>query len=81
MVVAKVDGQILFGTRSEKSKILFDVRGEKRKIYLVTNDSYENYYLAVKGLKSKDSLKSQKYYRRLLQIKKMVIDWFSAFHD
>ena len=41
---------ILFGARSEKPKILFGARGEKRKIYLVPNDSYEKFYLAVKGL-------------------------------
>ena len=31
VVGRKVDGQILFGARSEKSKILFGARGEKRK--------------------------------------------------
>ena len=31
MVGGKVNGQILFGARSEKSKILFGARGEKRK--------------------------------------------------
>ena len=31
MVGGKVDGQILFGTRSEKPKILFGTRDEKRK--------------------------------------------------
>ena len=51
MVAGKVDGQILFGARSEKPKFLFDARGEKRKIYLVPNDSYEKLYLAVKGFK------------------------------
>ena len=50
MVGGKVDGQILFGARSEKPKMLFDARGEKQ-IYLVPNDSYEKFYLAVKGLK------------------------------
>ena len=40
VVGGKVDGQILFGTRSEK-----------RKIYLAPNDSFENFYLAVKGLR------------------------------
>ena len=50
VVSGKVDGQILFGARSEKPKILFGARGEKRKIYLVPNDSYEKFYLAVKGL-------------------------------
>ena len=32
VVGGKVDGQILFGTRSEKPKILFGARGEKPKI-------------------------------------------------
>ena len=50
MVGGKVDGQILFGTRSEKPKILFGATDEKRKIYLAPNDSYESFYLAVKGL-------------------------------
>ena len=31
MVGEKVDGQILFGARSEKPKILFGAKGEKRK--------------------------------------------------
>ena len=31
MVGGKVDGQILFGIRSEKLKILFGTRDEKRK--------------------------------------------------
>ena len=31
MVGGKVDGQILFGARSEKPKILFRARGEKQK--------------------------------------------------
>ena len=31
MVGGKVDGQILFGARSEKPKILFSARDEKRK--------------------------------------------------
>ena len=31
MVGGKVDGQILFGARSEKPKILFGARGEKPK--------------------------------------------------
>ena len=31
VVGGKVDGQILFGARSEKLKILFGARGEKRK--------------------------------------------------
>ena len=32
VVGGKVDGQILFGARSEKLKILFGARGEKLKI-------------------------------------------------
>ena len=31
MIGGKVDGQILFGARSEKPKILFDAMGNKRK--------------------------------------------------
>ena len=31
VVGGKVDGQILFGARSEKLKMLFGARGEKRK--------------------------------------------------
>ena len=31
MVSGKVDGQILFGAKSEKPKLLFDARDEKRK--------------------------------------------------
>ena len=31
VVGGKVDGQILFGARSEKPKILFGARSEKRK--------------------------------------------------
>ena len=50
VVSGKVDGQILFGARSEKPKFVFGARGKKRKIYLVPNDSYEICYLAVKGL-------------------------------
>ena len=50
VVGGKVDGQILFGVRNEKPKILFGARGEKGKIYLVPNDSFEKFYLAVKGL-------------------------------
>ena len=64
VVSGKVDGQILFGARgetpkilfgarSEKPKILFGARGEKPKILLVPNDSYEKFYLAVKGLIAK----------------------------
>ena len=53
VVGGKADGQILFGTRSEKPKILFGTRDEKPKIYLAPNDSYEKFYLPVKGLSSK----------------------------
>ena len=51
VVGGKVDGQILFGTRSEKSKILFGTTDEKWKIYLAPNYSFQTFYLAVKGLK------------------------------
>ena len=51
VVGGKVDGEILFGARSEKPKILFGARDEKRKMYLVPNDSYEKFYLAVKWLR------------------------------
>ena len=50
VVGGKVDGEIIFGTRSEKPKIIFGTRYEKRKIYLAPNDSCETFYLAVKGL-------------------------------
>ena len=60
MVGGKVDGQILFGARSEKSKNLFGARGEKQKIYLVPNDSYEKFYLAVKGLRELDNSQNNK---------------------
>ena len=50
VVGGKVDGQILFGARSEKPKILFGARGEKRKHLFVPNDSYEKFCLEVKGL-------------------------------
>ena len=36
VVGGKVDGQILFGARSEKPKILFGARGEKWKILFGT---------------------------------------------
>ena len=45
VVCGKVDGHILFGARSEKLKILFGAS------YLVLNDSYEKFYLAVKEFK------------------------------
>ena len=43
VVGEKVDGQILFGARSEKPKILFDAGVRNGKIYLVPNDSYNNF--------------------------------------
>ena len=46
----KVDGQILFDTRSEKPKILFGAGVRNGKVYFVPNDSYEKFYLAVKWL-------------------------------
>ena len=45
VIGGKVDGEILFGTWSEKPGM------RSRKIYLAPNDSYEKFYLAVKGLK------------------------------
>ena len=48
MVDGKVDGQILFGARSEKPKILFGARGENQKNLFGTK-----WQLAVKGLKDK----------------------------
>ena len=60
MVIEKADGHILFGARSEKPKILFGARVEKPKFYLVPNDSYEQFYLAVKGLKKKMKRRSPK---------------------
>ena len=53
MVGRKVDGQILFGARSEKLKILFGARGEKPKKLFGAHDSYGKIYLAVKGLRVK----------------------------
>ena len=51
MVGGKVDGQILFGTRSEKPKILFGTRDEKRKNLFGTKWQLRKIlYLAVKGL-------------------------------
>ena len=52
MVGGKVDGQILFGARSDKPKILFGAEVRNGKIYLVPNDSYEKFYLAVKRVKT-----------------------------
>ena len=40
----------LFGAKSKKWKNLFGARSKKWKIHLVPNDSYDNIYLAVKGL-------------------------------
>ena len=50
MVAGKVDGQILFGARSEKPKIYLVPGVRNQKFYLVPNDSYKKIYLAVKGL-------------------------------
>ena len=50
VVGGKVDGQILFGTRSEKPKFYLAPGMRNGKIYLAPNDSYEKFYLAVKGL-------------------------------
>ena len=51
VVGGKVDGQFLFGTRSEKPKMLIGTSDEKRKqMYLAPNDSFEKFYFAVKGL-------------------------------
>ena len=50
MVGRKVDGQILFGARSEKLKIWFGARGEKRKNLFGAFDIYEKFDLEVKGL-------------------------------
>ena len=49
VVGGKVDGQILFGARSEKPKIYLVPGMRNGKIYLVPNDSYEKFYLAGKG--------------------------------
>ena len=40
VVGGKVDGQILFGARSEKPKILFGARGEKRKNLLTVTTNF-----------------------------------------
>ena len=50
VVGEKVDGQILFGTRSEKQKIYLAPGMRNGKIYLAPNDSFEQKILAVKGL-------------------------------
>ena len=57
MVGEKVCGQILFGARSVKPKILFGTRVRNGKIYLVPNDSYEKFDLAVKGLRFNSLIK------------------------
>ena len=49
VVSGKVDGQILFGARSEKLKIVFDARDENWKNLLVPNDSYEKFIWQSKG--------------------------------
>ena len=48
MVGGKVDGQILFGARSEKPKKMLVPGVRNGKIYLVPND--EKFNLAVKSL-------------------------------
>ena len=50
VVGGKVDGQILFGARSEKPKIYLVPGVRNGKMYLMPNDSCEKFYLAVKGL-------------------------------
>ena len=50
VVGGKVDGQILFGDKSEKPKLYLAPGMRNGKIYLALNDSYERFYLAVKGL-------------------------------
>ena len=52
VISGKVDGQILFGTRSEKQQFYLAPGMRNGNIYLEPNDSYEKFYLAVKGLKS-----------------------------
>ena len=49
VVGGKVDGQILFGIRSEKPKILFGTRDEKRKIYLAPITVTKNFIWQSKG--------------------------------
>ena len=50
MVGGKVDGQILFRARSEKLQFYLVTGVRNRLLYLMPNDSYEKFYLAVKGL-------------------------------
>ena len=50
MVGGKVDGQILFGAKSEKPEILFGTRDEKRKNLFGAKWQLRKIYLAVKGL-------------------------------
>ena len=53
VVGGKVDGLILSGTRSEKPRKFYLAPGMRNeKNYLAPNDSFEQFYLAVKGLKS-----------------------------
>ena len=51
VIGGKVDGQILFGARSEKPKIYLVPGVRNGKIYLVPNDSYEKFHLPVKWIK------------------------------
>ena len=50
VVGGKVDGQILFGTRSEKPKIYL-APGMRNGKFIWHQMSYEKFYLAVKGLR------------------------------
>ena len=65
MVDGKVDGQILFGARSETPKFHLVPGVKNGKMYLVPNDSYDKFYLAVKGL---------------ISVLDLVLDWsFKTF--
>ena len=64
----KVDGQILFGARSEKPKLYLVPGVRNGKIYLVPNDSYEKMYLAVKGLTFQHYTHSTIHQRKLATI-------------
>ena len=50
VVGGKVDGQILFGTRSENRKFYLAPGMKDEKFYLAPNYTFEKFYLAVKGL-------------------------------
>ena len=52
VVGGKADGQFLFGAGVETENFYLVPGVRKRKIYLMPNDSYENFYLAVKGIMS-----------------------------